>query len=325
MGILSTMRFVQALRFAVSRVVLIVFGILAAIGLLEGLLHLVSLPTLMELNRQQIELWQSDDELVLHLKPNMEARITAHPDFDYTIRTNDLGLRDGPLSERVDIVTIGDSFTFGFGVDEPYIWPTRLEELSAARVANLGWAGWNSYVYPAAIRRYAVPMSARLWIWSFFSNDLIESVGAEEFLTSGKTDYLTEARQSMDPGFPYNLRTFELLMTLLDPKLTQMDEFSYRIFDNGQFRMRLSHGGWEWTDPDSPDVQRGWELTESALAEAQQLAAEQDATWYWSLCRRASMSTGRSSRMRCPAWLSNSLTQRRRGWRRSRQTMESPF
>ena len=181
------------LRFVLGRAGLILLGILFAFLLVEGMLRVVSLPNRFTYTRRLISQWEPDDELLLHLKPDLDLRVYGHPEFTYTVRTNGDGLRDEPFAGTFDVAAIGDSFTFGFGVEEPDCWPARLQAISGLRVANLGWAGWSSHVYPVAVRRYAIPLEARVWLWAFFVNDLAESAGAEEFLRSGETDFMAWA------------------------------------------------------------------------------------------------------------------------------------
>jgi len=142
------------LRKLLTRTLLILMGMFFALVILEILLRFYPIPNRFALNRQQLAQWQSDDELLLHIKPNLNLRITAHPEFSYTIRTNSQGLRDEEVNGRYDLIALGDSFTFGFGVENEEAWPQQLAAISGQRVANLGWAGWNSYVYPRTIQRH---------------------------------------------------------------------------------------------------------------------------------------------------------------------------
>ena len=264
--------------FVISRALLIILGMLFALLVVEIGLRIVPIPnrfTLMERLERQ---WESDDELLMRLKPNLDMRVYGHPEFSYRVRTNPDGLRDEPFEGDFDIAAIGDSFTFGFGVEEAESWPARLEARSGARVANLGWAGWNSYVYPAAIRRYAVPLQTHIWLWAFFGNDLPESAGAEAFLASEKTDYKGWVEESNRLTFPLNLRVFQLAAALINPELFLLSDSGDRIFEDGELRMRAGRYAWDVSDPNHPEVQRGWELTEAALIEAQGLAAQHDAT-----------------------------------------------
>jgi len=88
------------------------------------------------------------------------------PEFAHTVRVNTYGFRGAgaDLSERHDcrIALVGDSFTYGWGVDYPQTWGARLEaDLRAsgtdAQVFNLGVPGTGTADY-AAIAARALPL-----------------------------------------------------------------------------------------------------------------------------------------------------------------------
>jgi hypothetical protein len=268
---------VKRAQFVLSRVFLIFVGLLLAFVALEILLRVLQVPSRQSLVELLEEQWESDGEFLLHLKPNLDMQIRGHPEFSYTVQTNSDGLRDEPFIGSFDIATIGDSFTFGFGVEEFESWSSRLESMSGKRVANLGWAGWSSYIYPTTIRRHAIPLDAHIWLWAFFYNDLPESAGAEEFLISGETDFKSwvNDRQQMNPFL--GLRSIEFLMAIMDPELFLLPNSGDLVYKDQELQMRVSRYAWEVTDPSRPEVQRGWELTEESLLEAKELADQHHA------------------------------------------------
>src|SRR5262245_38510160 len=78
--------------------------------------------------------------------PNV-VRHFETPEFSFTVKTNSLGFRDREFSleknSRIRILALGDSFTYGWGVEIDRSWPKVLERrLSDAgisvEVANLG-------------------------------------------------------------------------------------------------------------------------------------------------------------------------------------------
>jgi len=278
---MNTAAFKARLDFILTRSVLILGGLLAGLVAVELGLRVFPIPNRFVLLEQLSELWESDPEVLLHLRPNLDLQISGHPEFRFHVVTNAEGLRDDPMTEVQRIVAIGDSFTFGFGVEADEAWPERLGHLSGVEVANLGWAGWNSYVYPATIRRHAVPLRAQVWLWAFFVNDLAESAGAEQFIRSGNQDFKEWAMETGMAGdslsFPLNMRTGQLIAALLNPDLFLLPDSGSGVLDTGTFRIRYSQYPWDMADASDPHVQRGWELTEAALLEARALAAENQA------------------------------------------------
>lgn len=85
--------------------------------------------------------------------PNFSARIVTN-DYRIELKTNQLGLRDDPIvgrAEKVRILAIGDSFTFGFGVEANQAWPKQLQSTLSlesdmhgpVRVINGGISGYG--------------------------------------------------------------------------------------------------------------------------------------------------------------------------------------
>lgn len=58
--------------------------------------------------------------------------------FQITIRINELGFRESSNISSAEIFTLGDSFTFGWGVNEEESWPGLLENQLKQTVYNLG-------------------------------------------------------------------------------------------------------------------------------------------------------------------------------------------
>jgi lysophospholipase L1-like esterase len=101
----------------------------------------------------------------INFPPNSAVRYRTS-EFDITATINNLGFRDHRFETRRDntyrIVVIGDSFTFGWGVEGDESWPKVLERTLRARgvsveVANLGKPGAGPVEYAAAAER-ALPL-----------------------------------------------------------------------------------------------------------------------------------------------------------------------
>ena len=97
--------------------------------------------------------------------PHSAARYETN-EFTFTASINRLGFRDREFSlrDRLDhrVLALGDSFTFGWGVDAEQSWPKILERHMradglSADVANLGVPGGSPYDY-ADIADRAVPV-----------------------------------------------------------------------------------------------------------------------------------------------------------------------
>ena len=82
------------------------------------------------------------------LKPNVSCCF-SNPEFNTRIHANKAGLRDDDLSlHSPSIICIGDSFTFGWGVEQENAFPQLLKNLSGKKVLN---GGIPSYGTPREI------------------------------------------------------------------------------------------------------------------------------------------------------------------------------
>ena len=87
-----------------------------------------------------------DDKLGYRLRPNLRSR-TMNGGAVNSNRLGARGVREVDQESPAGvtrIVTIGDSFTFGDGVDDEQAWPARLERmLSGVEVINFGTGGYG--------------------------------------------------------------------------------------------------------------------------------------------------------------------------------------
>lgn len=74
---------------------------------------------------------QDHNQERLIFEPNIEAKHKTI-EFDYVVKTNNLGLRDRNISinkrGKFRILCFGDSWTFGYGVNVEDSWPKKLEQ-----------------------------------------------------------------------------------------------------------------------------------------------------------------------------------------------------
>lgn len=170
-----------------ARLGLVLFGLLAALLLVEILLRVlgsVLLPSNLRLAlavadtvAQQQTLYQQDAELGQVLQPDLDTAISLSGDFSYRLRTSDLGLggvgfRDRDVQPPVYAVALGDSFTFGLGVDEEDSWVARLQETLGKEVVNLGQPGFGPVQEERMVQRYVRPLRPQVVLWMVFPNDL---------------------------------------------------------------------------------------------------------------------------------------------------------
>jgi hypothetical protein len=114
------------------------------------------------------------------LRPGIE-RAWEHREFRGGFRTNAAGFRGGPWRPGPggSLVVLGDSFVFGWGVDEGETLPELLQELlgDSVAVVNLGLPGygpgrelalWRSGVFPHPVRLVCLVLTE--------SNDVVDDL-----------------------------------------------------------------------------------------------------------------------------------------------------
>lgn len=103
-----------------------------------------------------------DDKLVYRISPDMG-------DIDEN------GFRNPGTFETVDMVTIGDSHTFGFNVSSENSWPRQLATMSNMTVYNFGVAGYGSLQYHYLIDEAIKLKPKHIILGLFPANDLYDA------------------------------------------------------------------------------------------------------------------------------------------------------
>ncbi len=115
---------------------------------------------------------RSDDPQISYaLKPHLRERA-----FRSVITTNSLGLRSPePDGERPVIAVLGDSITFGYGVQDNESLPARLQALLPGYdVQNGAVPGYNLMQESATYARSLSPLAPEALVLVFYWNDLAD-------------------------------------------------------------------------------------------------------------------------------------------------------
>lgn len=119
----------------------------------------------------------ADDHLVFRHKPLSQARY-GHVLVTY----NEQGLRDRPIAKKATgeyrILALGDSVTFGWGVDQDKTFAARLESFLPSRlhrpvrVINSGVGGYNTVQEVVYFMREGLTLQPDLVILTYVENDI---------------------------------------------------------------------------------------------------------------------------------------------------------
>lgn len=126
--------------------------------------------------------YRPDGVLGYVLRPDWEA-VHEHDDFRVTVHTNGLGLRGDEASAAKPagvfrVLLLGDSFAFGFGVEDHETFAARLQHqlpppagFDRVEVLNAGVAGWSADHYLLFLRTRGLALDPDLILLALTEND----------------------------------------------------------------------------------------------------------------------------------------------------------
>ena len=200
-------------REVVTRLSLVVLGLVLALALCEGVLWLyedqligrqldsmgIARPGASDRNVNKewgsdgsspLHIRSDEDGLVYAMRPNARVEVAS---MNWRVETNSHGFRDGPfapvsLPGTHRIAAVGDSVTLGFWVEQSESWPEQLEDvlnLNAAgpkspcnfEVMNFGVTGYDLGQEIELVRSRVLPFRPDSLILAITSND--EEIGAD--------------------------------------------------------------------------------------------------------------------------------------------------
>lgn len=126
-----------------------------------------------------------DPALGWRMRPNIAFSVETD-EYRVTYRSNALGFRDGRRSEPKPgvrtIALVGDSFTFGTGVEFEQTFGALLEaRLPATVVRNFALPGYGIDQMWVAARKMALPLDPELLIVAFIGDDFTRSLTAYRY------------------------------------------------------------------------------------------------------------------------------------------------
>lgn len=142
-----------------------------ALLLCEALLHMV--PGLLPIEVQQVFNYKGDAHAAIGNMPKPDSTgVIVTRDFESPYWLDENGFRnEGGTPEQVDIVVVGDSLVFGYGVDLDSAWPQVLSSKTGESVLNLGLIGASPQQYRKIHQIYSRPMKPKTIVVGFFARN----------------------------------------------------------------------------------------------------------------------------------------------------------
>src|SRR5919109_937913 len=174
-----------------KEMLLVPFSLILALGAAEGLLR--GFPALMPLE-VQIALEDKPgthfvhQAYIGHLQPPNGTLDIRTSDFEIPYPIDARGFNNAdPWPAKADIVAVGDSLTFGYGVAPDEAWPALIaRELPDAKVVNLGLIGAGPQQHLRVYETFGVPLEPKILLIGFFvANDFWDAEKFDTWLKSG--------------------------------------------------------------------------------------------------------------------------------------------
>ena len=216
--------------------------------------------------------YESDVEAEWRMKANYVGEYGP-----VALNTNSEGFRSPEIAlakpaNTVRVICLGDSLTFGHGVEERFAYPQILQRLLTARmpersweVVNTGVEGYSTFQETAQLRR-CMKFQPDLVVVLFCMNDVTEKyvrVRAYGGTGLGYHGVADGAANLLFKAF-VAIRPYSSIATFLTPKKDEAERRqAYAV-------MQL------WQEPEAPQILEAWEQAEKELAELAAYCREND-------------------------------------------------
>ena len=262
------------LRSLLRDSLIVIAVMLAMMAAVEGFVRLFLQERLETTYDHGTPLAQKDPELSYTLTPNASGRLTG-PEFRVDYQISEQGFRDPMVHPRslpagtVRILLIGDSYTYGHGVQYQDSWAALLRERfrqegRAVDIVNAGIPGYSTTQELIYLQRLLPEYRPDIVVIGFVAHDLftnrpIDEKGAAAAIADG-------AAQSIGSDKKSSLHALSLIKRLLASNDTLYT----------QAYTRTDRRKW-YTAPPSPWLAQQIEITETLLAKAADLVEGQGA------------------------------------------------
>lgn len=150
---------------------LIAVSSIFALLLVEGVLHLVPGVLPIEVRQALNSKGRAHPEIGNLPEPNSSGVIVTR-DFESHYTVDENGFRNArSWPAEVDIVVVGDSLVFGYGVDAESAWPQVLSGYTGMDVLNLGLIGASPQQYRKIYETFVRPLSPTVVVIGFFARN----------------------------------------------------------------------------------------------------------------------------------------------------------
>ncbi len=176
-----------------------------------------------ELNQSRFDqgMRVSDRRFGFLYRPRFTGRL-SRDDVDFTFHTDEHGFRNPtPWPARADVVVVGDSLAFSYGVGDAQAWPRLVADaLPNLKIINLGLIGASPQQYLRILETFGLELHPKLVLFMLFSgNDLYDARQFQQWdeAPAGQTyeEWQITSGQPLDLGWFEELLERSRLVTFL--------------------------------------------------------------------------------------------------------------
>lgn len=218
------------------------------------------------------------NEYGTRLKPGYRGRYT-NAEFSISIEINSLGLRGPEVGPRAQtgahrVLAVGDSFTFGQGVEHGEAWPAQVERaIAGIEVINAGWADAGPVGYLNYLRASGWRLDPDLvLVGVFVGNDVVDDLASEMSFAS------EVERLAFQAAYLENLRLriglTGAVRSAIDTLIPNLYEVAALAIVKLQYLLggHRAHFDYILSEREPPELGRGWELSLGALRQIREEA-----------------------------------------------------
>lgn len=226
----------------------------------ESLSVLTNLPTVLEVKKNETQALVNYQErhrvFYILQKPDPTLGFVPVPEAmrsDSKNPIDEFGWRNKPgEKELADIVAVGDSFVYAFGVDYGDSWTQVLSELSEKTVSNLGVIAYSPWQYTKTMEKFPDYFTGRIILYGLYVNDFNDTTrdAKDYYSKSGRKRF-----KNSDPSF------FDLVNSIPTPLMKRTSAYSIYTLLTKEGKTKkgrgcfLSYGGNEinpeWLSPEN--------------------------------------------------------------------------
>lgn len=267
-----------------------IFLIVTIIWVVIGLEILLSIfPSLMPLSVRYMVSLPSDWHPVVGViqRPGIH-NVLSGKEFTFHVDTNDLGFkgigfRDIYSNKEKKIVVVGDSFTWGVGVEKPSTWTESLEKRTGAELIDMSYCGYGTVQERLILENWGIKLKPVGVIAQVTYNDLLDNEEWSSRFSINRGPAISTVMKVRSWLFK-NSRTYELFKYYILGALLHRGAYA-DLFDVNSRYKEVSFGSARLNIPvsfTSPEnngsLGKGWRIMQQELVRMKNIS-ENNSAW----------------------------------------------